>query len=50
MPIEDVEAWEETLDILSNKKLMSDIKKSDKDFAKGQFITLSALEKKYNLK
>lgn len=50
MPIEDVEAWEETLEILSDKKLMSDVKKSKEDYKKGRFITLEQLEKKYRLK
>lgn len=50
MPIEDVEAWEETLDILSDKKLMTDIKNSKNDYIKGNFITLEEVEKKYNLK
>lgn len=50
MPIEDVEAWEETLDILTDKKLMTDIKKSKIDYQKGNFITLEEIEKKYNLK
>lgn len=50
MPIEDVEAWEETLEILSDKKLMKDIKKSKIDCSRGNFITLEEIEKKYNLK
>lgn len=49
MPLEDVEAWEETLEILSDKKLMAGIKRSQEDFKKGRFITLEELEKKYNL-
>lgn len=49
MPVEDVEAWEETLEILSDKKLMASIKRSKEDFKKGRFITLEELEKKYNL-
>lgn len=50
MPIEDVEAWEETLEIMSDKKLMKDIKKSKTDYTKGNFVTLDEVEKKYNLK
>lgn len=50
MPIEDVEAWEETLEIMSDKKLMKDIKKSQADYTKGNFVTLDEVEKKYNLK
>ena len=50
MPVEDVEAWEETLKILSDKKLMGDLKKSQDDYKNGRFITLEELEKKYHLK
>lgn len=49
MPIEDVEAWEETLEVLSDRKLMKDIKKSRADYKKGDFITLDGLTKKYNI-
>ena len=28
MPVEDVESWEETLEILGNKKLMRDIRQA----------------------
>jgi antitoxin YefM len=49
MPIEDVEAWEETLEILSDKRLMKDIKKSKADFKAGRFSTLDEIEKKYKL-
>ena len=49
MPIEDVESWEETLEILSDKKLTRDIRQSQEDYKKGKFITLEELEKKYNL-
>jgi antitoxin YefM len=49
MPIEDVEAWEETLDILSDKKLMKDLKESDRDIKNGRVISLDDLKIKYNL-
>lgn len=49
MPIEDVEAWEETLEVLSDKKLMKAIKRSKADFKAGRFITLEEIEKKYKL-
>jgi len=49
MPIEDVEAWEETLEILSDKKLMRDLKESDRDIKNGRVISLDDLKIKYNL-
>lgn len=45
MPVEDVEAWEETLDILSNKKLMKDIRQGQKDFAAGRGVPLEEVMK-----
>ena len=48
MPIQDVEAWEETLEILSDKKLMADINKSRADYKNGDFLTLDEIEKKYD--
>lgn len=45
MPIEDIESWEETLDILSNKKLMRDIRQAEKDYRAGKFYTLEEVEK-----
>ncbi len=50
MPVEDLESWEETLDILSNKKLMADIRQSQKDFKAGKYYTLDEVEKKLKLK
>jgi len=49
MPIEDVEAWEETLEILSDKKLMLDLKESDEDIKKGRVISLDDLKIRYDL-
>lgn len=43
---EEVESWEETMEIMSNKKLMRDIKKGQEDFRKGKFFTLDEIEKK----
>lgn len=40
MPVEDLESWEETLDIFSNKKLMADIRQSRKDVRAGRVIPL----------
>lgn len=50
MPVEDLESWEETLDILSNKKLMRDIRQAEKDFKAGKYYTLDEVEKKLELK
>ncbi len=50
MPIEDLESWEETLDIMSNKKLMRDIRQAEKDYQAGRFYTLEEVEEKLGLK
>ncbi|KKU20511.1 MAG: hypothetical protein UX31_C0038G0014 [Candidatus Nomurabacteria bacterium GW2011_GWA1_46_11] len=50
MPVEDLESWEETLDILSNKKLMADIRQAEKDFRAGRFYTLEEVENELKLK
>lgn len=49
LPIEDVESWEETLDILSNKKLMRDIRQAEKDFKAGRYSTLEEVEKRLKI-
>lgn len=49
MPVEDLESWEETLDILSNKKLMADIRQADKDIKAGRVYTLDEVEKKLGI-
>lgn len=49
MPIEEVEAWEETLEILSDKKLMTGLKKAGEDIKKGRVISFDELKKKYDL-
>ncbi|KKQ01418.1 MAG: NUDIX hydrolase [Parcubacteria group bacterium GW2011_GWA2_36_24] len=48
MTHDDVESWEETLEIMSNPKLMAAIKKGQEDFKQGKFITHQQLLKKYN--
>ena len=50
LPEEEVEAWEETLEILSNKKLMKDIRQSQKDFKSGKYYRLDEVEKEINKK
>lgn len=49
MPVEDVEAWEETLEILSNRKLMKDIKEAEKDRKEGRVYSLEEVLRKLNL-
>lgn len=44
MPVADLESWEETLEIMSNKKLMADIRQAEKDFQAGNFISLDEIE------
>lgn len=45
MPVADLESWEETLDILSNKKLMADLRKAEKDRKAGRVIPLEEVIK-----
>ncbi|MEK6860880.1 MAG: type II toxin-antitoxin system Phd/YefM family antitoxin [Nanoarchaeota archaeon] len=49
MSIEELESWEETNEILSNKKLMKDLKQAEKDIEEGRFITFAQLKKELKL-
>jgi len=49
MPVEDLESWEETLDILSNRKLMADLRKAEKDRKTDRMYSLEEVEKKLKL-
>ncbi len=49
MPVEDLESWEETLDILSNKKLMKDLRQAEKDRKAGRMYSIEEVEKKLKL-
>lgn len=49
LPVEDLESWEETLDILSNKKLMADLRKAEKDRKAGRVYSLDEVEKRLKL-
>lgn len=40
LPVEDLESWEETLDILSNKKLMRDLRQAEKERRAGKVYPL----------
>lgn len=46
MPIEDLEAMQETIDILSDKKLMKQIARGMKDYKAGRYHTLEEVKKK----
>lgn len=50
LPIEKYESWRETIEIMSDKKLMKDIRKAQRQIAKGQIISLDQLEQKYAMK
>lgn len=46
MTHDDVESWEETLDIMSNPKLIADIRKGMEDFKQGKVIPFEIFLKK----
>ena len=46
---EEYESMKETLEVLSDKKLMKGISKGIEDIKKGKYITLENLKKKYHL-
>lgn len=49
MSVEELESWEETNEILADKKLMKDLKKAEKDIEEGHFITFEQLKKDLKL-
>lgn len=49
MPIEEVESWEETLEILADKKLMKDLKQAETDRKFGRTYPLSKVVKQLKL-
>ncbi|MDP2672101.1 MAG: hypothetical protein Q8O68_01160, partial [Candidatus Daviesbacteria bacterium] len=49
MSHEDVEGWEETMDIMSNKKLVKSIRRGIADFKAGRFISENQLLKDLRL-
>ena len=50
MPIDELESWQETLDVISeNPNIVKDIAKSKKEFKEGKTISLDDLIKKYDL-
>lgn len=50
MPADEVEAWEETMEIMSNKKLMMQINKGLDDIKHGRVISLDNYLKKHGRK
>ena len=50
MSAAEYESWKETLDILSDRKLLKAIQKGEEDFKKGKFITFEQLKKELNLR
>lgn len=49
MPVEDLESWEETLDIMSNKKLMAQLRQAEKDRKAGRTIPLRDVLKRLKI-
>ena len=49
MSVEELESWEETNEILSNRKLMRDLKKAEDDIKRGCYITFEQLKKELKL-
>lgn len=49
MNLEEVEAWEETMEIMANNRLVRDILRSEKDRLEGKVISEKALLKKLGI-
>ena len=49
MPVEEVEAWKETMDILANKKLVKDIYQGMEDIKRGKVISEKNLLKELGI-
>jgi len=49
MSIDEFESLKETLEIMSDKKLMKSIKQAEKEIAEGKGISLEEFEKELNL-
>ena len=46
----EYDSWKETLDILSDQKLLKAIKKGEEDLKEGKFITFEQLKKELKLR
>ena len=49
IPKEEYESMKETIEILSNKKLMKNIKEGIEDIRKGRYIAFEDFKKKHHL-
>ncbi len=50
MPIDELESWQETLEVISeNPNVLKDLAKSKKEIKEGKVISLDDLIKKYGL-
>ncbi len=49
MSLEELESWDETNKIISDKKLMKDLKEAEEDIKAGRFITFEQLKKDLKL-
>lgn len=49
MSVEELESWDDTNDILADKKLMKDLKAAERDIKKGRYITFEQLKKELKL-
>jgi prevent-host-death family protein len=45
MPVEEMEAWEETMEVMGNTKLLNDISQGQKDLTAGKTVSQKALLK-----
>lgn len=50
MSVQEYDSWQETMAILSNPKIMKDIKQSEKEEAEGKLIPWEVAKKQLNLK
>ncbi|MEK7470874.1 MAG: type II toxin-antitoxin system Phd/YefM family antitoxin [Patescibacteria group bacterium] len=50
MPIDELESWQETLDVISeNPEILKDLSQARKEIKEGKAISLDSLIKKYDL-
>ncbi len=49
MSVEELESWDDTNEILADKKLMKNLKKAEEDIKRGHYITFEQLKKELNL-
>lgn len=49
MAVDEFDSWQETIEILSDKNLMRDIKQAEKEFKEGKTITLEELKQELDL-